>query len=87
MDTIPSKRKLLIEAIRSLEKPYKDISYYMRGEIEKDLTSTQTKVDFNEIAKQQWKKVVSLYVTIATGNATKQASFYSARVSGIVKRV
>ena len=74
IESIPSKRKPRIEAIMRLEEDLIG-EPYLKKAIKKDLTSTQTKVDFNEIAKQQWKDVVSLYVAIATGQATKVAKY------------
>ncbi|QOR35926.1 hypothetical protein IMX26_03655 [Clostridium sp. 'deep sea'] len=67
IDQLPHKKRTLVQALMSREKRYKDISYYMRGELRKALDSTQLRVDFDTIAAEQWKAVINPYVSLACG--------------------
>ncbi len=67
IDQLPHKKKTLVQALMSRDKRYKDISYYMRGELRKALDNTQLWVDFDTIAAGQWKEVMNPYVSLACG--------------------
>lgn len=60
------KREAIIKALISHKIIYKELSSYQRGVLKKDLTS-QMKVDFDTLAQQQWKELVSIYISIACG--------------------
>lgn len=67
IDQLPRKKKALVQALMSREKRYKDVSYYMRGELRKALDDTQMWVDFDTLAANQWKEVMNPYVSLVCG--------------------